>query len=169
MHRPSGFTVVELLVGLAITAILTTLAAPAFTGYLRDCRQAATIHALLHAVHAARAVAGALGRPVRLCGSLDAEDCSGDADWSRGLLVSGPGSDPSNRKFTPLGDDRSTQSVRANRDLIEFSPLTRFATPATITVCDDRGARAARAVIISRTGRARISDRDPGGRRLVCP
>jgi len=169
MERPSGFTVVELLVGLGIAAVLATLAAPGFTAYLRDCRQAATLNALLHAVHMARALAGTLGRPVRLCGSMDGTECSGSKDWSPGLLASSSGSGSTNRRFTPLGDDRSLQSVRSNRDLVEFSPLTRFATPATITVCDDRGETAARAVILSRTGRARVSDRGPGGRMLVCP
>jgi hypothetical protein len=61
------------------------------------------------------------------------------------------------------------QSVRANRDAIRFTALTPAATTATLTVCDERGSRAARAVIVSRIGRPRISDRDAGGRPLVCP
>jgi hypothetical protein len=39
----------------------------------------------------------------------------------------------------------------------------------TVTFCDTRGPAAARAVIISYTGRPRVSDRGPGRRPLVCP
>jgi type IV fimbrial biogenesis protein FimT len=168
--RMPGFTLAELLVALAVAAILVTLAAPAFAGYLRDLQQAAALNALAHAVHTARAMGASAGQPVGLCGSSDGRDCSGSGDWSAGLLLrslrTGPAPDS---RYTSLGRRTGRLSVRANRAVIEFRPLDRFATPATITVCDDRGSAAARALIISRTGRLRVSNRDPSGRLLSCP
>lgn len=170
MARMPGFTLVELLVALAVAAVLATLAAPAFAGYLRDLQQAAVLNALAHAVHAARAMGAAAGQPVGLCGSRDGLDCSGSDDWSAGLVLRplGTARVPGSR-FTPLGRHTGRLSVTANRPVIEFRPLARFATPATITVCDDRGSASARALIVSRTGRPRVSERDPGGRLLRCP
>ena len=170
MARTPGFTLAELLVALAVAALLAALAAPAFAGYLRDLQQAAVLNALAHAVHGARSMGVAAGQPVALCGSSDGQDCSGSDDWSAGLLLkplrTGRGPD---LRFTPLGRRVGKLSVRANRTVIEFRPLDRFATPATVTVCDDRGSAAARALILSRTGRLRVSDRDPSGRPLACP
>lgn len=170
MARMPGFTLTELMAGLAVAALLAVLAAPGFGTYLRNARQGAALNALVHAVHAARTVGGARGRPVGLCGSADGHHCTGSGDWSRGVLLRAlDDGSPDGSRFTPMGDGRGRLSVRSNREVIEFRPLSRFATPATVTVCDDRGAAAARAVIVSRTGRPRVSDRDPGNRPLRCP
>lgn len=170
MARMPGFTLAELLVALAIAALLALLGAPGFGTYLRDLRQGATLNALAHGVHAARAMGGAAGQPVRLCGSPDGRGCSAGGDWSAGILVHALGAGPTLRpRFTPLFPGRGGLTVRSNREVIEFRPLEHFATPATVTVCDDRGSVAARALIVSRTGRARLSDRDASGRLLKCP
>lgn len=170
MARTPGFTLAELLAALAVAALLAALGAPTFAGYLRDLQQAAALNALAHAVHAARSMGAAAGQPVALCGSSDGRDCSGSEDWSAGLLLKSlrTGRVPDLR-FTPLARRVGKLRVTANRTVIEFRPLDRFATPATVTVCDDRGSAAAQALIISRTGRLRISNRDPGGRPLACP
>jgi type IV fimbrial biogenesis protein FimT len=169
-----GFTLVEMLVAMALLATLATLAAPGLGEYLRNCRRAATVNALSHAIHAARGLASARGQAVVLCPSADGSRCTGGRDWSRTLLIQPDDPGDATGEDRPLrvvqtaaGD--AGQSVRANRDSIRFAALSPAATTATLTVCDDRGTRAARAVIVSRIGRPRISDRDAGGRPLACP
>jgi type IV fimbrial biogenesis protein FimT len=169
-----GFTLVELLVAMALLATLATLAAPGFGEYLRNCRRAVTVNALSHAVHAARALAAARGDAVRLCTSTDSSACNATRDWSASLLIEADAPDGAEVVHSPLRviqleAEKSRQTVRSNRDHFLFTPLVSSATTGTITVCDDRGSRAARAVIVSRTGRPRISDRDASGRALVCP
>jgi type IV fimbrial biogenesis protein FimT len=168
-----GFTLVELLVALALLAILATLAAPALGEYLKNCRRAATVNALAHAVHAARTLSAAQGRAVRLCPSTNAFACTGGRDWSGPLLIEpeapeDPTSDAGPSRVVQIAADGSLQSVRSNREFIRFAPLAVAATTATLTICDDRGAPAARAVIISRVGRPRVSSRDASGRPLEC-
>jgi len=168
-----GFTLIEMMLGLAVLAVLALAALPGLRGYLQDCRRTATVNALAHAVHSARQLAGVLGRNVVLCPTRDGADCSGALDWS-GLLVlrtdEAAAFDPEPApRFIRLAVERSQQSVRSNRDAIRFTPLTPAASTATLTVCDARGPRSARAVIVSRSGRPRISDRDAAGRFLVCP
>jgi len=169
-----GFTLVELLVAMALLAILATLVAPGFGEYLRNCRRAATVNAIFHTLQAARGLASSRGQAVVLCPSTDGARCSGEQDWSHEMLLIPDEPDPAAADNPPWRVVRSAiasagQSVRANRDSIRFAALTPAATTATLTVCDDRGPPAARAIIVSRIGRPRISSRDSGGRPLVCP
>jgi len=59
-------------------------------------------------------------------------------------------------------------SVLANRDTLSFRPFGQMGVTASFTFCDDRGATAARAVIISQTGRPRVSQLDASGGPLTC-
>ncbi|MBS1200368.1 MAG: hypothetical protein H6R27_1046 [Proteobacteria bacterium] len=164
-----GFTFIEMLVAMAVMATLGLLATPSLRDYLRDCRRAATVNAVAHAVYTARALAGALGQSVELCASTDGRNCGGGTDWTGSLLLRAPASGSAPLRVVPLSLDRSRQSLRSNREVLRFAPLAPSATTATLIVCDDRGSPAAAAVIVSRTGRPRIADRDASGRRLTCP
>ena len=166
---PRGFTLLEMLVALAVLALVGLLATPSLRDYLRDCQRAATVNAIAHAVHTARALAGSTGLSVELCATTDGRDCAGGTLWTGNLLLRTSASEPGPLRVVPLSLGRSRQSLRSNREVLRFAPLTPSATTATLTVCDDRGPPAAAAVIVSRTGRPRIADRDASGRRLACP
>lgn len=169
-----GLTLTELLLALAVLAVLALLSAPGLGEYLRDCRRTSTLNLLAHAVHATRTAAATLGVRATLCGTLDGTTCSRSGDWSDAVLVlPGPsashGASASPLRVLRLEASRTRQTVRSNRDAIDFDALSPSATTATVTVCDDRGPRAARALIVSRTGRPRLSDSDASGRPLSCP
>jgi len=163
---PRGITLLELLVALALTAILATIAFPGFTAWLLDSRRDAIVTTALHAVHAARQFAATRDESVQLCGTLDAMRCSGGADWSSGLLVIG--ADGTVHRSLPSSQSLHGPTLKSNRVVIRFEPGTSFASPATMTICDRRGSGAARAVIVSRTGRPRVSERDAANRLLQC-
>lgn len=173
MQRDSrGFTLTEILVAVAVLAIAALAATPGLGEYLRDSRRTATLNLLAHAVHTSRATAAALGVRATLCGTLDGQSCSRSNDWGDAVLVipdAGGAVAASPVRVLRLDAGRARQTVRSNRSAIEVDPLSPYATTATVTVCDERGARAARALIVSRTGRPRISDRDASGRLLACP
>jgi hypothetical protein len=60
-----------------------------------------------------------------------------------------------------------TGTIVSNRPFYELRPAGR-STNGTVVFCDRRGAAAARAVIVSFTGRPRVDTRDADGRPLRC-
>lgn len=161
-----GVTLVELTIVLALVAIIAGYAVPTFVGLLLDSRRTAAVVSTLHAISLARQLAAIRGETIRLCGSQDARQCSGRTDWSKGLLVT-DASDSLYRSL-PLPAPGRSSAVRSNRSDVAFEGGSGFATPATVTICDRRGSSAARAIIISRSGRPRVSTSDSGGGRLSC-
>jgi type IV fimbrial biogenesis protein FimT len=166
ISRARGVTLLELLVVLGIVAIIAGFAAPLFTGLLLDSRRTAAVATTLHGVNLARQLAAVRGEAIRLCGSRDAQQCSGVTDWSSGLLVAN--TRDSLRRSLPLPGGAGTSAIRANRHDVTFEGGTGFATPATLTICDRRGGPSARAIIISRSGRPRVSGRDAGDGPITC-
>lgn len=161
-----GQTLAEALVVLGAIAIAAGAAVPTFRELLLDSRRNAAATTALHAVHLARQLAAVRGEPVRLCGTADGQQCSGQTDWSAGLLLTNDGTDL--RRLLPLTEGRGDTRLRANRAAISFEGGSGFASPATLTICDRRGESAARAVIISRSGRPRLSRHDASERPLRC-
>lgn len=166
MTAARGVTLLELMIVLAFVAIAAGYAVPAFRDMLLDSRRTAAVVSTLHAVNLARQLAAIRGETIRLCGSLDMRQCSGRSDWSSGLLVTDASNTlHRNLPFPALGQ---RSAINSNRSDVAFEAGSGFATPATLTICDRRGASAARAIIVSRSGRPRVSARNPGGGPLTC-
>jgi type IV fimbrial biogenesis protein FimT len=92
METNRGFTLVELMVAVALVAILSTLAAPSFTGLIDRSRATAQSQHLLSSLQFARTEAAKRGVRVSLCHSVAPEattpSCGGaGSDWGTGWLV----------------------------------------------------------------------------------
>jgi type IV fimbrial biogenesis protein FimT len=161
-----GYTLLELLVALALVAVLATTGYPGFSAWVLDSRRDAIVMTTMHAVQFARQFAAARSESAELCGTLDALHCSGGGDWSRGMLI--VGANGAVHRSIPASKPDNGPEIRSNRFVIRFEPGTSFASPATMTICDRRGSKAARAVIVSRSGRPRVSNRDSSNRKLQC-
>ena len=161
-----GHTLTELLAMLSIAAVIAAAAVPVFSNLLLESRMNAAVSTAMHAVNLARQFSATRSQAIRLCGTVNELECSGRLDWSGGILLASDGD--SFHQSLPLSSGSSTPSIRSNRSTIAFEGGSGFATPATLTVCDRRGARAARAVIVSRSGRPRTSDRNGSDEALTC-
>jgi type IV fimbrial biogenesis protein FimT len=175
--RPAaGFSLWELACALGVASVVLAVSLPAFQDLVLDGRRAADVNALVAAVQFARSEAEKRGRPVVLCKSRDFQSCAGaDAGFDTGWMVllheagSGRPALASGVSALHVYRPHITGEIHANREWFEFRPFHRRSTNGTVTFCDRRGSAAARAVIISYTGRPRVSSEGPGGRALECP
>jgi type IV fimbrial biogenesis protein FimT len=84
--RASGFTILELMIAVAVLAILMGIAVPSFSEMMRQNRLAAQTNDLLTATAVARSEAVKRGSLVTLC-PANRNVCSGNSRWSDGWLV----------------------------------------------------------------------------------
>src|SRR6185503_19244312 len=175
MYRAPGFTLIELLSTLAVAGVLLGVAVPTFRDVLLDSRRTADVNAFVLAVQVARSEAAKRSHSVILCKTSDWQRCGGaeirfDAGWmvfaNNDDLVppTRSATEPMVYAYVPELDG----TIVANRPLFEFRPLLRRSTNGTVVFCDRRGTPAARAVIVSYTGRPRVDQVDPDGKPLVC-
>lgn len=174
MPRTAGFTLWELLITLAIAAVVVGVGVPSLEAVVRDNRRTGDINAFVTAVQLARSEAATRARPVVVCETADTRACGGGDAFERGWMVfvntddrrpiARSPAEPLLFTFEPAGSG----PIHSNRRLYEFRPFHRRSTNGTITFCDERGAAEARALIISYTGRPRVAARGPGGRELAC-
>ena len=91
MRSSKGFTLVELMVTVAILIILASLAAPSFTRLLSDQRLSGAANALLSDINYTRSEALRRGTNVSACPSTTAStanpSCSSSNDWAVGWIV----------------------------------------------------------------------------------
>ncbi|MFZ2209111.1 MAG: GspH/FimT family pseudopilin [Porticoccaceae bacterium] len=84
--RNSGFTLIELMVTIALLAILIAAVAPSFRGLLLDNQAATQANALVGSLMLARSEAIKRNVPVVVCRSNTGTTCAG-AEWEAGWLV----------------------------------------------------------------------------------
>lgn len=86
-----AFTLIELMVTIAIAAVLMTIAVPSMTSFLGNNRVAATTNTLVHSLQVARAEAIKRSMPAGVCTSNDptsaAATCDAGAGYSSGWIV----------------------------------------------------------------------------------
>jgi type IV fimbrial biogenesis protein FimT len=155
MRNIAGMTLIELLFGLGIVAILAGLAVPGFHQSLRASAVRAATYELLAGLQQTRGSAILESQAGMLCPSDASGNCLPAATagtywrWS----TESPGHPQEFRaRALPEGI-----VARASRSPIRFSPNALNASNATLTICDLHGAAPPRAIIINVSGRARVA------------
>ncbi len=167
-----GVTLIELLVAIAVLAVLLGVGIPSFGSTLARWRQQSAVDAFVADLRLARSSATRSSRPVVMC-AIDPADqnrCHAGAQWTAGWRVFADTND--NRRFdageteiarrpAPAGMGTFTQdpapallAFRGNGTFNELNP--------TITLQASGGTVQPQYVILNRVGRARVSHERPG-------
>lgn len=169
----NGFTLLELILSLAIVVILTGLVVPAFAGLVRRTQTELYVHHLVNTFQLARSAAISRREPVVLCANLHDNGCG--SDWSRGALLF---TDPNGNRLLdadeqllaqvepPTAGTRVIMKAALNKNYLRVLPNGMLEnTAGSLLVCAP-GARPqdARNLIFSRNGRLRFGgDRNHDG------
>ena len=87
--RHGGFTLIELMLSVALVGILLSIAIPSFQSVIQRNRATAQANNLLVAFNLARSEAIKRGEATQICPSSDSDppNCTGGTDWRVGWLV----------------------------------------------------------------------------------
>src|SRR5262245_41211286 len=87
LRTSRGFTLVELMIGLMVLAILITIGVPSFNNAVLGARLNGFAGELYGSMQLARSEAIKRNALVTLCTSSDGEECDAAADWQDGWIV----------------------------------------------------------------------------------
>jgi len=176
MQGCRGFTLIEMVSTMAVVAILGTLAVPSLRTFLQNAERAAAVNGFFHSLFLARSEAIKRGHVVSLCRSADGQRCATrSAQWTDGWIVfaNRDRDDPAERDededLLAVHEGWDNGLINSNRLTYSFRPHTQAVVNGTILFCDPRGPSESRAIIISHTGRPRVSRTDSSGKPLNCP
>lgn len=169
MRRISGFTLVEMMVVVAILVILASIALPSYGPMIANNRIVANTNDLVADLALARSEAAKRGGTtvVTVCASSDGSSCSGSTNWSGGRLVfvdggtqgAVDGTDSSRvlRNSRAVSSLVVTSSGFSTTGFISYSADGSISStlPGTITICSS--GLIGRVVSISNIGRTALA------------
>lgn len=158
-----AFSLIELLVVIIVVVIMLLVAIPSWQEMISENHATAYANELMMALQLARATAIKSRKPVKFCGSKHHKKC--DASWENGSIVV-----TQNKILWVLPPVFAGDKLSCNRNSnITFSP-NGFASgqQESFYYCPKNFPKNARAVILSATGRARISKTTPDNERIPC-
>ena len=170
-----GFTMLEVLTTLSISAILTTTAIPAFHELVQRNRLTTEINTFVGQLHYTRSEAIKRGVRAVMCRSSDGENCERTDGWDEGWIIFADYN--ANREvdgrdvilFVEKGEENGITITSGRRRRIVFQNTGQSpGSNGTYVFCDPDYPDYAKAVIISNTGRPRISTVRPDGTDLGC-
>ena len=152
-----GVTLVELMITLAIFAILIAVAAPSFNDIMLGPRLGSYANSMSASATLARSEAIKRNAPVTLCASSDGASCATSGDWEQGWIVLS-GTSVIQRQQALPSHYKALETLAASRSL-SFQSTGAGATQAAIRFCQATPAAGPqeRVVTISATGRTSVA------------
>lgn len=161
-----GFTLIELMVTLGVSALLLSVGIPGFQGLIRDNRMTTQYNQFISGLNTARSEAVKRGIDVTICDrNANGDNCNNTGVWENGWIVFTDFDDDGVvdagenilRVHEPLNGNNTLRSALAfDRNHITYNGQGfAIGFAGTFRLCDSRGARNAKGMVISANGRAR--------------
>jgi type IV fimbrial biogenesis protein FimT len=165
-----GFTLIELMVAIAVLAVLLGIAVPSFNDATLSSKLGSYANYMVASTNLARGEAIKRNATITICISTDGTTCATTGGWEQGWIVGCQTTD--NSVCDGAGPNRIVfhrqQAVQPGIKIVENDPTVRAlsfrpsgagTTPATLTICraTPTVGTQQRQVTISVTGRASVS------------
>lgn len=179
LKHDQGFTLVELMMTVAVLAILVSLGVPFMGEFIKNSRLVTQTNDLIASFHLARTEAIKRGARVTLCKSSDGATCDDTADGRWGIgwitfvdlgevgtwddpdvgeaLIDTRAATPLNVVIAPQAGDVTVQNYVSYtaQGIVRHADGT--AQNGTFRICDDRDVSKGRGVVLSATGRVELT------------
>jgi type IV fimbrial biogenesis protein FimT len=127
-----GFTLIEIMVALAIVAILMSIAVPSFRNASLSSQLRSVANNLVASATVARSEAFKRNATMTLCVSTNGTSCSTTANWEQGWIVTTGTAVIATQSAIPAGYKvNAASSVKS----FQFQPTGASTTASTLTIC----------------------------------
>lgn len=170
-NQNNGFTLIELMITIAIAAILLALAAPGFRDLLLNNRIATQNNDLISDLALARSEAAKRGGRVTICTSSDGATCT-NSNWDEGRILFvdaspygavGTGDTILRVREKLANNNTLTSSAFTNTNYIQYFSSGIADSSGSFKLCDSRTGAHGNSISISNTGRASTT------KSVTCP
>jgi type IV fimbrial biogenesis protein FimT len=171
MRQQNGFTLIELMIVIAIVALIASYGIPRFNTMVQNGRLSTEANHLLGLMQLARSEAVTNRVITRVCASTDQASCDTN-NWEAGAIVfrdiDGNGSAAAAELVRVMPPVTNGNTIRGVNGAISFFTDGTLAGGAMLRVCDDRAESSSRQIRLNTSGQSRVSKGNAQG-DVVCP
>ena len=179
MRQERGFTLIELMIGIGLMALLLSMAVPALDVFTSNARQTGAVNDFVASMHIARSTAVTTNTRVTVCPTDNGQRCAA-VSWDNGWIVF---RDPNSNQTVDNGETIVSSGDAIDGLTIDSDEFGTFLTyrpngrvmnasvngsVGQFTVCDNRGSSHAKVMIVDLSGRPRYSEYQIDGSTPSC-